>query len=182
MTTAIAKLAERFALGNASEATEILKATAFKGPATDAQMTALCVVAQHIKVAANDCWEWTGAKSRGYGQLTHQGKHTTAHRFVFGMFREPIKDGAWVLHHCDNRSCVNPDHLYQGSPADNRQDMLKRGRWSHKWASRIACSVGHLYGTANFRIARDGSRVCRTCQREAMRKYRAKQLTTNGAE
>lgn len=46
MTTAIAKLAERFALGNASEATEILKATAFKGPATDAQMTALCVVAQ----------------------------------------------------------------------------------------------------------------------------------------
>ena len=46
MTTAIAKLAERFALGNASEATEILKATVFKGPATDAQMTALCVVAQ----------------------------------------------------------------------------------------------------------------------------------------
>jgi phage recombination protein Bet len=46
MTTAVAKLAERFALGNASEATEILKATAFKGPATDAQMTALCVVAQ----------------------------------------------------------------------------------------------------------------------------------------
>jgi phage recombination protein Bet len=46
MSTAIAKLAERFALGNASEATEILKATAFKGPATDAQMTALCVVAQ----------------------------------------------------------------------------------------------------------------------------------------
>ncbi len=48
MTTAIAKLAERFALGNASEATEILKATAFKGPATDAQMTALCVVAQQF--------------------------------------------------------------------------------------------------------------------------------------
>ena len=46
MTTAIAKLAERFALGNAQDATEILKATAFKGPATDAQMTALCVVAQ----------------------------------------------------------------------------------------------------------------------------------------
>ena len=46
MTTAIAKLAERLPLGNASEATEILKATAFKGPATDAQMTALCVVAQ----------------------------------------------------------------------------------------------------------------------------------------
>jgi len=46
MTTAISKLAERFALGNAAEAAEILKATAFKGPATDAQLTALCVVAQ----------------------------------------------------------------------------------------------------------------------------------------
>ena len=46
MTTAIAKIAERFGLGNAEEATNILKATAFKGPATDAQMTALCVVAQ----------------------------------------------------------------------------------------------------------------------------------------
>lgn len=181
MNNAIALLGEKFGTGNENETIAVLKQTAFKGPATDAQMTALCVLARHVNVSSRDCWEWTGALSRGYGQITYFGKHFTAHRFALSVLREPIKPGAWVLHHCDNRLCINPDHLYQGTPIDNRRDMLERNRWGHKWSLRSSCAAGHLYGE-NFYRARDGSRVCRTCQRDSQRAYRARQSQPQGAQ
>lgn len=166
------KLAELFGM-DGNGVMETLKATAFKGPVSDAQMTALLVVARSVRINSDGCWEWTGATSRGYGQLTYQGKHYTAHRFSFANFVEPIKVGLWVLHHCDNPVCVNPEHLYQGSPRDNRADMLNRNRWTHPWASRAHCSKGHEYELDGFHIAKDGSRVCRTCQRDHKRAQRA---------
>lgn len=156
------------------ELVTVLKATAFKGQVSDAQMAALLVVANHVEIADDGCWNWTGALSQGYGQLTFLGKHQTAHRFVFGNFVEPIEDGMWVLHHCDNRRCVNPRHLYQGTPIDNRADMLNRNRWSHPWANRTHCAKGHEYEIAGYRIDKnDGSRVCRECQRNYKREQRA---------
>jgi hypothetical protein len=77
------------------------------------------------KQAPNGCWEWTGAragKEQRYAQTRHDGKHVLVHRLVMG---EP--DGL-VLHHCDNPICVNPDHLYVGTYADNVRDMMERGR------------------------------------------------------
>lgn len=178
MTTALAtltgKLAQRFDMGtDGNELTAVLKQTAFKGQVSDAQMTALLIVANHIDISDDGCWNWTGALSRGYGQLTHNGKHQTAHRFVFNNFVEPIEDGMWVLHHCDNRRCVNPHHLYQGTPVDNRADMLTRQRWSHPWAKRTHCKKGHEYKISGFSVAKDGSRVCLVCQRDHKRAQRA---------
>ena len=166
-------LAKRFGMESSDGVIDILRATAFKGPASDDQLAALLIVANHIEIADDGCWNWVGATSQGYGQLTFNGKHQTAHRFVFNSFVEQIKDGMWVLHHCDNRRCVNPRHLYQGTPIDNRADMLNRKRWSHPWAKRTHCTKGHEYMVSGFSIAKDGSRVCLICQRDHKRNQRA---------
>lgn len=173
LTTLTNQLATKLNMGDGSQLIDTLKATAFKGQVSDAQMTALMVVARHVHITSEGCWEWIGALSRGYGQITHKGKHMTAHRFSFENFVEPIRKGAWVLHHCDNRACVNPSHLYQGTPIDNRADMLTRNRWRHPWAFRSECSKGHAYEISGFHVAKDGSRVCRTCQRDHKRAQRA---------
>lgn len=78
------------------------------------------------------CWLWKGAKSnnlkRPYGYFTY-GKVQYAHRVAWQIFRGPIPDGLFVLHHCDNPPCVNPDHLFLGTKKDNRQDMLRKNRY-----------------------------------------------------
>lgn len=75
------------------------------------------------------CWEWLGAPaSTGYGHLDYEGRRMGAHRFSWTLHNGPIPDGLSVLHHCDNRLCVNPDHLYLGTQADNMRDVAERQR------------------------------------------------------
>jgi hypothetical protein len=78
------------------------------------------------------CWEWQGAKDHhGYGRLNspgHSGPVLKAHRVSYEIHAGPIERGLHVLHSCDNPPCVNPAHLRLGSPADNTEDRLSRGR------------------------------------------------------
>lgn len=80
------------------------------------------------------CWEWIGSKFRGgYGQLTHgeeiyQHKNLKAHRVSYEIHFGKIPEDKIVCHHCDNASCVNPDHLFLGTWQDNVQDMIQKGR------------------------------------------------------
>lgn len=73
----------------------------------------------------HECWEWMGATyTKGYGQFASD----CAHRWSWRIHRGPIPRGLHVLHRCDNRTCVNPDHLFLGTNLDNVRDMDAKGR------------------------------------------------------
>jgi hypothetical protein len=75
------------------------------------------------------CWLWLGTlDKKGYGVLSVGGKKAFAHRISLKVHGVHMKPSEWALHHCDNPCCVNPEHLYPGSNADNVEDRVRRGR------------------------------------------------------
>lgn len=84
-----------------------------------------------------NCWERTPkVREPPYGMMTFNGKSTAMHRISWILAYGEIPDGLWVLHKCDNRLCVRPDHLWLGTPKDNTQDMMRKGR--HKKAYTVS--------------------------------------------
>lgn len=83
------------------------------------------------------CWEWLGSIDiGGYGYFGIGSRKTEqrtvkAHKFMWQLYNIAIPEGLFVLHRCDNRKCVNPDHLWLGTHQDNMDDMVAKGRQVH---------------------------------------------------
>lgn len=126
------------------------------------------------------CHTWTGTLQRaGYGRFTVAGRKVTATRWLLGYLRGRALDPKteWALHHCDTPLCVNPKHLYIGTPVDNARDMNERRRNSIVIARREATHCrrrGHEYTPENTAIRNDnGARRCKACDHERSLRRRA---------
>lgn len=82
------------------------------------------------------CQIWLGTLDRKdqwdvacRGMIWYKGRFEGVHRVAFKVKKGPIPDGMRVLHKCDTGLCINENHLYAGTPLDNMQDKMKRGRW-----------------------------------------------------
>lgn len=90
------------------------------------------------------CWLWTAGTRNGYGRYSLGSKSEgvqSAHRFSYELHKGKIPLGLYVCHTCDNKLCVNPDHLYAGSAKDNMKDSVERNRLNPAKGSRNGQSV-----------------------------------------
>lgn len=95
-----------------------------------------------VDVSGGDdaCWAWTGDRvsHEGYGRFWTGTRTMLAHRASWSIFRWKIPGKLWVLHRCDNPICVNPGHLFLGTPLDNVRDMTAKGRRNQNPGERNA--------------------------------------------
>lgn len=114
------------------------------------------------------CIIWIGTRNRdGYGLVCHEGKMQSAHRVAWELEHGPIPEGLEIDHRCRLRPCINTAHMRL---ATRRENVLCSNAVSALAAQRTACPQGHAYSGVDNK----GRRICRTCAREANRRYEAR--------
>lgn len=143
-----------------------------------------------VEPNGDECWEWPrGRGSHGYGVM-YGPKRTQylAHRVALQIREEPPSPGLHALHSCDNKICVNPEHLRWGTHAENLAEAADRGLMKPGRVLGKTCPKGHEYTDANtivtIRKEKNGRSYtchrCRECNRlysQARRDRRMKERT-----
>lgn len=97
---------------------------------------------ENYRIDASGCWLWTGhSLPRGYGRICLDYVDTYAHRLAWELCHGAIPAGMDVCHRCDVPSCVNPDHLFVGTRADNMRDASAKGRTARGGGTHGACKL-----------------------------------------
>lgn len=133
------------------------------------------------------CWLWLGSIDRkGYGQIREPGgaRVRVATHVALEVYRgEKVPDGRYAMHRCDTPSCVNPDHLFVGTPLENQRDSIAKGRKAKPPPSTIGrglrnvCVRGHSLSGENIYFWKSGKgRSCKECQRIRKASYKARSL------
>lgn len=87
-------------------------------------------------VTESGCWIFTGCTTLdGYGRIRYKGETKLAHVVSYEIFKGTVPDNLMVMHSCDVRCCINPDHLGIGSHNDNMKDMTSKGRQAVMYGS-----------------------------------------------
>lgn len=113
-----------------------------------------------IKYLDNGCWEWQANRGQGYGYCSLDGKLVRAHRFAYRLFIGEIPRGLVLDHLCENKACVNPEHLEAVTVRENRRRRMKP-----------YCNHGHAFDEKNTRFY-NNRRHCRECERVRSRRRR----------
>ena len=122
------------------------------------------------KIDGNGCWPWRGGRTapNGYGQIWANGRHQQAHRVSWELAHgKPFPPGLDACHSCDNKWCVNPAHIWPGTPRDNAIDAVRKAPFrpgAKSNAAKTRCKRGHELSGDNVRVRPNGQhRTCRTC-------------------
>lgn len=132
-------------------------------------------LARHTRVDPSGCWTWTGKVSKrgGYGHIGIDGRTCLVHRVAYEFWIGPIPAGLQVDHTCEQRSCVNPEHLEAVTPLVN----MNRSPITFTEDGRCQKGLHDIALAGAIRLTRDGRRYCIECSRaydrEKQRRYRA---------
>lgn len=100
-----------------------------KSDAEHLQRAVVRALSRFIPEPNSGCWLWDGHVDRmGYAVLSIRSRFINGHRVMWEWRNGPIPKGMHVCHKCDVPSCINPDHLFLGTHADNMADKMRKGR------------------------------------------------------
>lgn len=112
---------------------------------------------------STDCWIWKGALSgKGYGLFGFNKIRKSAHIISFELLNGLVPSDRELDHTCKNPPCINPSHL---EPVTHQINMLRGNTFARVNKSKTHCPKGHEYNSENTRMAPNGSRLCRECDR-----------------